>query len=135
MNSAEKLKETIVLQSLMERSVPEGFINTIPELEWKPFPGMDNYFYAEGDVDGHLATYYVKPFSKEHPIREYRGRISADINGCSLYVYRPAKTPTFFNSISEAKAACQYDYINLRMIWWVNVNGHPNNYRTFASIS
>jgi hypothetical protein len=123
--------------------VPYSLLNNIipiamNTLQWKQFLTCLNNVYADAVVDGNSLTYYVSESSNQHPIPEYRNKWTADINGCTLYEYRPAKTPIFFPSKEEAHQACERDLIALHERWNAmceRANKNPKEYVSFANLS
>lgn len=110
---------------------------TKTKLTWNPFLNSKNYLYAYEDVGGKRVAYYVHTLSDTHPIEEYRNRWTADVSGVTLYEYRPAKTPIFFDSLEDAQAACERDLSTLRERWQAMLEESQNNpqlHQTFASI-
>ncbi|BBA65603.1 predicted ORF [Xanthomonas phage XacN1] len=109
------------------------------ELVWKPlYPNSGTYLYAYADVMGNKVAYYVHTLSDTHPIEEYRHRWTADVNGCTLFEYRPALTPIFHDSLEDAKAACERDLVRLRERWQAmleRAKEDPNQFISFANLS
>lgn len=101
-------------------------------LDWKPFPYCKHNIYADGDsfVDHNRIRYYVSKTNDN--------RWTPDINGCTLFEYRPSKAPIFFDTKEEAIAACERDLIALQIRWnhmLDQANTDPKFYRRFSQLS
>lgn len=100
------------------------------ELTWiqfQPDTEIDeNFKYADADVCGHSVRYYVHIYPDNHPIKSYRSKWTADIDGMTLFEYRPASTPIFHESMERAKEACERDLQQLRERWLLTLEISKN---------